>query len=157
MATLKIESAGDGKVWVTLTHFGDAEVAALTTNPPHPLIKAVDDELVLRGMAYGTRKSYGQHLRNYFDWLKEKQIAPEKATREDIRQYLVAMATSGKFSAGYVRGARAALIFLYDVTLKQRGKVDDLPRVKRPEQLPVVLSREEVAKILKVTYNLLRT
>jgi len=30
----------------------------LTTNPPHPLIKAVDDELVLRGMAYGTRKSY---------------------------------------------------------------------------------------------------
>jgi|GEM_PF-6270561 len=29
----------------------------LTTNPPHPLIKAVDDELVLRGMAYGTRKS----------------------------------------------------------------------------------------------------
>lgn len=46
------------------------------------------------------------------------------------------------------------LIFLYDVTLKQHGKVDDLPRVKRPEQLPVVLSREEVAKILKVTYNL---
>jgi hypothetical protein len=34
----------------------------LTTNPPHPLIKQVDDELVLRGMAYGTRKSYGQHL-----------------------------------------------------------------------------------------------
>jgi hypothetical protein len=35
----------------------------LTTHPPHPLIKAVDDELVLRGMAYpqgafgsGTRK-----------------------------------------------------------------------------------------------------
>jgi len=132
MATLKIESANDGKVWVALTRFGEAELAALkkipgarwnperkqwalpdtpatraalaeivalppapppqvlvvrpkqgnaptrkpahhysagkdtplTTNPPHPLIKDVDDELVLRGMAYGTRKSYGQHLRN---------------------------------------------------------------------------------------------
>ncbi len=83
----------------------------LTTNPPHPLIKQVDDELVLRGMAYGTRKSYGQHLRNYFNWLK-------------------------------------------DVTLKQRGKVGELPQMKRPQQLPIVLSRDEVARILKVTYHL---
>ncbi len=45
----------------------------LTTNPPHPLIKQVDDELVLRGMAYGTRKSYGQHLRNHFYWLANKK------------------------------------------------------------------------------------
>ncbi len=64
----------------------------LTTNPPHPLIKAADDELVLRGMAYRTRKSYGQHMRNYFDGLK---VMPEGATREDIRRDLVQMATSG--------------------------------------------------------------
>ncbi len=119
MATLKIESGTEGNLWVTLTRFGDAELACLkkipghqwnpqrkqwsfpdtpatraklaeivalpsasppamivvklkqgtgspkrnrhryspgrdkplTTNPPHPLIKAVDDELVLRGMA----------------------------------------------------------------------------------------------------------
>ena len=61
----------------------------LTLNPPHPLIKKADDELVLRGMAYGTRKSYGQHLRNYFDWLKDQHIEPERATREDIRAYIV--------------------------------------------------------------------
>ncbi|MBI4672677.1 MAG: tyrosine-type recombinase/integrase [Chloroflexi bacterium] len=127
---------------------------ATSAPPPHPFLKAVDDELVLRGMAYGTRKSYGQHLRNYFDWLQQKQIAPGQATREDIRRYLVEMATNGEYSAGYVRGARAALIFLYEIVLKQAGKVGDLPRVKRPEQLPVVSSREEVAKLLKVTYNL---
>ncbi len=123
----------------------------LTTNPPHPLIKAVDDEVVLRGMAYGTRKSYGQHLRNYFDWLKVK---PEEATREDIRGYLVQMASSGQVSASYCRGARAALILLYETVLKQPGKVSDLPRMKRPRQLPVVLSREEVARLLRVTTNL---
>jgi integrase/recombinase XerD len=122
----------------------------LTTNPPDPLIKQVDDELVLRGMAYGTRKSYGQHLRNYFAWLRVK---PEEATREDIRCYLVEMATSGRVSAGYCRGARAALIFLYEIVLKQGGKVGDLPHMKRPEQLPFVLSREEVAQLFKVTHN----
>jgi len=115
------------------------------------MIKAVDDELVLRGMAYGTRKSYGQHLRNYLCWLK---VEPDQAEREDIRQYLVELASSGRVSAGYCRGARAALILLYEAVLKQPGKVSDLPRMKRPSQLPVVLSREEVAKLLKVTTNL---
>ncbi|MBI4787484.1 MAG: tyrosine-type recombinase/integrase [Chloroflexi bacterium] len=230
MATLKIEPASDGKLWVTLTHFGDeelrrikhipgarwnperkqwqfpdtpetrkalAEIVALppapppkmlavrpkdphpdpppfakpanrggrkgggryvagrdkplTMNPPHPLIKRVDDELVLRGMAYGTRKSYGQHLRNYFDWLKAKQIAPESATREQIREYLVQLAQSGRVSAAYCIGARAAIIFLYEPTLKQGERVRDLPRMKRPSQLPTVLSKDEVAKILRVT------
>jgi len=126
----------------------------LTTNPPHPLIKAVDNELVLRGMAYGTRKSYGQHLRNYFEWLGAKRLIAEEATREDIRSYLVQRATSGLVSAGYCRGARAALVFLYEVVLKQPDKIADLPRMKRPQQLPVVLSREEVAKLLRVTSNL---
>jgi len=126
----------------------------LTTNPPHPLIKAVDDELVLRGMAYGTRKSYGQHLRNYFDWLTNKQIQPERVTRDDVRGYLVQMANSGEASAGYCRQARAALVFLYEVVLKQPDKVSERPRMKRPQQLPVVLSREEVARLLKVTTNL---
>jgi site-specific recombinase XerD len=126
----------------------------LTTAPLHPLIKQVDDELVLRGMAYGTRKSYGQHLRNYFDWLKQKQVAPEQATREKVRAYLVELASSGRVSAAYCRGARAAIIFLYETTLKQHDKASDLPRMKRPAQLPVVMSREEVARLLKVTYDL---
>ena len=29
MATIKIEPAGEGKLWVTLTHFGDADLARL--------------------------------------------------------------------------------------------------------------------------------
>lgn len=223
MATLKIEPGLNGRLWVSLTRFGEAELARLkqisgacwnperkqwsvpespdtrkilaeivamppspppkmlavkpkvndalppkkpykryipgkdkplTTNPPHPFIKQVDDELVLRGMAYGTRKSYGQHLRNYFDWLKQKQFAPEQVTREQIRAYLVELASSGRVSAAYCRGARAAIIFLYETTLKQRDKASDLPRMKRPSQLPVVLSQEEVARLFKVTYNL---
>lgn len=126
----------------------------LTTNPPHPLIKQVDDELVLRGMAYGTRKSYGQHLRNYFDWLANAHIEPEKATREQIRSYMVQMATSGLVSASYCRGARAALRLLYETVLKQGDKVRDLPLMKGPQKLPIVLSREEVLRLFKVTKNL---
>jgi hypothetical protein len=156
MATLKIESGLDGRVWVTLTRFSAEDVTRLkkipghrwnpdrkqwsfpdtpetrkalaemvalpsapppkmlavkpkdptaaptplekrkryvpgrdkplTLNPPHPLIKRVDDELVLRGMAYGTRKAYGQHLRNYFDWLKQKHSAASSRNQKFIRE-----------------------------------------------------------------------
>jgi integrase/recombinase XerD len=60
-------------------------------------------------------------------------------------------ARCGNYSAAYCRGARSALILLYESVLKQRGKVCDLPRMKRPEQLPRILSHEEIAKIFKVT------
>ena len=106
---------------------------------------------MLRGMAYGTRKAYGQHLRNYSDWVKRKQIAPEQTTRDQARAYLVELASSGRVSVAYCRSARAAIVFLYETTLKQGEKVHDLPRMKRPEQLPRVLSREEIVKIFKVT------
>lgn len=93
-------------------------------------------------------------LRNFFDWLKQKQIPPAQATREQVRAYLVELATSGRVSAAYCRGARAAIIFLYETTLKQHDKAGDLPQMKRPLQLPVVLSRDEVARILNVTHQI---
>lgn len=102
----------------------------------------------------GTRKSYGQHLRNYFEWVKDQKIDPEKARREDLRAYLVWMATSGIASAAYCNGARAAIKFLYEVVLKQTDKVSELPVMKRPEQLPEVLSTEEVQRLFRVTPNL---
>lgn len=58
-----------------------------------------------------------------FDWLTNKQIQPERVTRDDVRGYLVQMADSGQASAGYCRQARAALVFLYEVILKQPDKV----------------------------------
>jgi len=135
-------------------HYVPGRDTPLTIAPPHPLIQAADDELTLRGMAYGTRKSYGQHLRNYFDWLKEQNIAAEDVTNLQIRSYMVHLAGSGLLSAGYCRGARAAIVFLYDAVLNKPERVVDLPRMKRPHQLPAVLSREEVTRLLKVTYNL---
>jgi integrase/recombinase XerD len=63
-------------------------------------------------------------------------------------------ARCGNYSAAYCRGARAALILLYESVLKQRGKVCDLPQMKRPSPLPIVLSRDKVVRILNVTPHL---
>ena len=79
----------------TRTRYVPGRDKPLTLNPPHPLIKKVDDELALRGMAYGTRKAYGQHhsttltasLRNFFEWLRARSKDPPFAPENDRRRH----------------------------------------------------------------------
>jgi len=64
---------------------------------PHPLIKAVDDELVLRGMACGTRKSNGQPAERY-TYVSQKAM-------EQIRSPLDRLDLSGAERASKKGGA----------------------------------------------------
>ena len=66
---------------------------SLTANPPLPLLNALDDELLLRGMALRwDAQIVRPHLGNYLGWLGRNHITPEHATREQIREYLVKLA-----------------------------------------------------------------
>ena len=83
-----------------------------------------------------------------------RNCSRQKATADDIRAYLAQLASSGRVSAGYCRGVLAVLVTLYETILKQPGRVAELPRMKRPAQLPIVLSAEQVVRLFKVTRNL---
>src|SRR5437762_10275053 len=67
----------------------------------------------------------------------------------EVSRFLSALAVEGKVSASTQNQALAALLFLYrrvlGVDLPWLG---DLVRALRPEQLPVVLSRENVRAVL---------
>jgi site-specific recombinase XerD len=48
-----------------------------------------------------------------------------------------------------------ALRFLYKKTLRRRDiDIDDLPLVRAPRKLPVVLSQEEVVRLIEAAPNL---
>jgi len=64
------------------------------------------------------------------------------------------MAGGDQLSASYCNQARAMLQILYETILRQPEKVVDIPRMREAKQLPVVLSREEVGRLLRVTANL---
>lgn len=117
----------------------------------HPLVKRVDQELVLRGYSRRTRKNYRLQVVRFLRWLGRD---PATASKAELRQYLQAMADDAHLSASYCNQAQATLKVIYELVLCQPEKTSDLPRMKEPKQLPVVLSREEVARLLKVTGNL---
>jgi integrase len=67
----------------------------------------------------------------------------------EITQFLTALAVDRHVSASTQNQALAALLFLYkDVLGRDPGGLDDIVRAKRPERLPVALTRQEVPALL---------
>src|SRR5205823_2686566 len=72
----------------------------------------------------------------------------------DIRRYQVHLLEGRKLGVGTVINHVAALRFLYVKTLKRREMKEDLPYPKHEKPLPVVLSTEEVTRLIASARNL---
>ena len=72
----------------------------------------------------------------------------------DIRRYQVHLLEERRLGVGTVINHVAALRFLYVKTLKRREMKQDLPYPKHERPLPVVLSVEEVTRLMESARNL---
>ena len=79
--------------------------------------------------------------------------SPDTATREDLRRFQLHMAQH-QISAGSINAAMAALRFFFTVTLERPDLVHPLRTVNEPRKAPVVLSQEEVARLLEAAPGL---
>lgn len=67
----------------------------------------------------------------------------------EVSRFLTALAMDRRVAASTQNQALAALLFLYkDVLDRDPGWLDDVVRAKRPQRLPVVLTRQEVHDVL---------
>jgi integrase/recombinase XerD len=79
--------------------------------------------------------------------------APQALARQDILDYLAQRKAQGPLSESYQNLLINAIQFYYAQVEGQASTVGQLPRPKRPDQLPQVLSKEEVkAMILTTTH-----
>ena len=90
----------------------------------------------------------------YVNWAKRFIIAnemchPSHLGKLEVETFLTNLAVKNKVSAATQNQALAALLFLYkEVLHTELPWMDSVKRAKRPEQLPVVLSRQEVDLVL---------
>lgn len=107
------------------------------------------------------RRNYSQHTtRNYIHAVKQLAEhfgrSPGKLGAEEIRRYQLYLLNEKKCSASTIKVHMSALRFFYKKVLKRRDLVfDDLVYPKTPKKLPVVLSCEEVARLIEATSNLM--
>src|SRR3984885_6338021 len=79
--------------------------------------------------------------------------SPATATSEDLRRYQLHLAKQ-QISPGSINAAIAALRFFFTVMLERPDLVRPLTIVNKPRKAPVVLSEEEVARLLEAAPNL---
>jgi integron integrase len=94
-----------------------------------------------------TEDAYAAWVRRYIAFHKMKH--PGQMAESEIREFLTFLAVERRVAASTQNQALAALLFLYQDVLDRAIDLTDAGvRAKRPERLPVVLTREEVAAVL---------
>lgn len=107
------------------------------------ILKKLETELKLRGFSPNTVKSYTTANTLFLEWVKKQ---PEQATEQDIKDYLAHLISDKKMAPSSIALKKAALKFLFDEILKK--DIVNLKTPKIPKQVPVVLTKDEVRKLI---------
>ena len=128
---------------------GDSMGAAAPRVGRNPeTLDAMRRALRVRHYALRTEESYVQWVGRFLDWLGRSGGDLELAGEGEVRGFLEELAVVRGVAAATQNQAFSALLFFFGEMLKRPlGKVDAL-RAKRTTRLPVVLSREEVRRLL---------
>jgi len=105
----------------------------------------MEADLLLAGYSPSTRRIYVGYARLF---AKHFRRSPAEMGETEIRQYLLHMVEGQKASHETYRQIRAALSFLYTITLKRPTEVAYLPVRRTRRKLPIILSGTEVQRLL---------
>lgn len=119
---------------------------AATSDGPARLLDRVRYALRVKHYAYRTEQAYVYWIRRFI--LYHGKRHPKEMGGPEIEAFLTHLAVDGHVSTSTQTQALCAILFLYKRVLRI-----DLPqlsavRAKRPNRLPVVLSREKVRRVL---------
>jgi len=117
--------------------------------PPKPrLLDRVRAALRIRHYSRRTEKAYVAWIVRYI--LFHGKRHPVEMGAPELTRFLSSLAVDGKVAASTQNQALSALLFLYRAVLElDLPWLDDVVRAKRPQRLPVVLTREEVRAALQ--------
>jgi len=110
-----------------------------------PLRERMIEDMQLAGYSARTQEAYVGAVRQVFAHF---QCTPAQLTEEQLREYFLYLANDRKVSRPTATIALCGVKFFFERTLKRDWTVLGLIRPRREKKLPVVLSREEVRRIL---------
>jgi len=115
-----------------------------TTKPISPLRQRMIEDMALRKLAPKTQSNYLRAVINLTCFLGR---SPDTASPEDLRRYQLHLVETG-ISSIMLNHTITALRFFFGVTLDHAEVMARMSSVREPRKLPVVLSREEVARLI---------
>ena len=122
----------------------------MTDKAISPLRQRLIDDMAIRRLGPKTQHDYIRRVKSFADFVGH---SPDKATAEDVHRYQLWLASIGA-TVSTVNATASALRFFFKITLKRSDLADEVVSVREPRRLPVVLSPEEVGRLLASTTNI---
>jgi integrase/recombinase XerD len=103
------------------------------------------EDMQLRGLSSRTQTAYLRQVRQLVEYCKK---APDKITEEDLRRYFIYLKNEKRVARNTCLQALNGIKFFFEHTLQREWKTIKLARPAREKKLPVILSQEEVLRLL---------
>ena len=104
------------------------------------------DSLQLRGLSECTQKAYIPAVRQLAEHYHK---SPDLITEEELRQYFLYLKNVKNYARASSTIAICAIKFFFQQTINRDWTILDLVRAPREKKLPVILTVEEVLRILR--------
>ena len=115
-----------------------------------PLRRRMIEDMTIRKLAPKTQQGYIRTIKDFAVFLGR---SPDRASFEDVRRFQLHLVQSGAHPP-ILNHAVSALRFFFRITLKQAAITEHTQFIHKPRKLPVVLSPEEVARLLNAASGL---
>jgi len=122
----------------------------MTEKAISPLRRRLIEDMAIRRLGPKTQHDYIRHVKRFADFLGR---SADKATAEDVHRYQLWLASIGA-TVPTVNVSATALRFFFKITLKRSDLADEIVSAREPRRLPVVLSPEEVGRLLTSATNI---
>src|ERR1700682_1447567 len=117
----------------------------MSEKPISPLRRRMIEDMTVRNFVEKTHNDYIRHVRTFTAFLGR---APDTAAPEDLRLFQLHQTQIG-VRAPSINGSVAALRFFFTVTLDRPEMARHLTFVREPRKIPLILSPDEVARLLE--------
>ena len=129
-----------------------SETLRAASQQASPLLERVRDRIRVKHYSIRTEHAYVDWVRRYI--LFHGRRHPCEMGAAQVEGFLTHLAVQGNLAASTQNQAKSALLFLYrDVLGCELPWLDGVVSAKRPQRLPVVLTRDEVTAVLDRMYH----
>ena len=122
----------------------------MTNEVISPLRRRMIEDMAIRKLSPKTQIGYIRHVKNFAAFVGR---SPDTASADDLRRFQLHQRQNG-VQASSMNSAVSGLRFFFGVTLDRPDMERHLTFVSEPRKLPVVLSPEEVARLLNAAPGL---
>jgi len=103
------------------------------------------EDMELQGLSASTRETYVHAVNGLARYYG---CSPDRLSEEQLREYFLYLINDRRVAPSTLTVYLCGIKFFYESTLKRQWQVLELVRPKKRKKLPVVLSREEVRRIV---------